>query len=551
MKKRVWPIMLVLLLAVCLTPVTALAASPVEKADITENGTAEETSVITYGSHEWYVIDNDEGQNRLYLFCTDKIFGPKYGLSTSDNGHPYSGIHYSSSSSTDYSGSLLQAKLAQILEWDFTSGEQKAIIKRTLDGTTDAVKPTDQALWPLSIEEARALNEDEDMRKSRNPDHWWMRSGQNGYVWFADAGGDYYADYTPGNRGYFGVRPAFYLDTSHVAFISNAEGGKASSGDRDLTAFGAPDSNRYKLTLLDTDRSNFSISNAVRSSNKIKVGYLGAVTGENEYISAVITDDSDNILYYGRVKHLTDAGDASGSVTFAIPKGISLGKNAVLKLFNEQYNGDNKTDYSSDLKNVPCFELTASGTGVTVTDPADNWFVDGGDYGVTLSAEKGYALPGEIAVKVGGVPLAAGSYSYNSKTGELIIPAELITGEVEIIAEGKLLSYSITYHLMEDGAVNDPDNPAAYTIHSPEIQLKAAVLDGRKFQGWFTSKGYEPETKVTKIAEGSTGNIELYAKWSEDVAPATGDDFTLWPWAFLAGAGLAGAITAARKKSRA
>lgn len=73
------------------------------------------------------------------------------------------------------------------------------------------------------------------------------------------------------------------------------------------------------------------------------------------------------------------------------------------------------------------------------------------------------------------------------------------------------LDYNITYHNIDDATHT---NPATYTIETPTITLKAPTKAGYTFDGWYSDAEFTGE-KVTTIAKGTTGNIELYAKWSE------------------------------------
>ncbi len=72
--------------------------------------------------------------------------------------------------------------------------------------------------------------------------------------------------------------------------------------------------------------------------------------------------------------------------------------------------------------------------------------------------------------------------------------------------------YSITYNNLE-GATNP--NPTTYTIESETITLEnPGTRTHYTFDGWFSDA--QLETPVTTIAQGSTGNKVLYAKWTED-----------------------------------
>lgn len=80
-----------------------------------------------------------------------------------------------------------------------------------------------------------------------------------------------------------------------------------------------------------------------------------------------------------------------------------------------------------------------------------------------------------------------------------------------IFAHFTPVDYKITYHGVEDA---ENVNPKEYNIESVPILLQAAKKAGYTFDGWYSDK--EKTKEVTAIAEGSTGKIELYAKWREN-----------------------------------
>jgi len=71
-------------------------------------------------------------------------------------------------------------------------------------------------------------------------------------------------------------------------------------------------------------------------------------------------------------------------------------------------------------------------------------------------------------------------------------------------------NYTITYNL--DGGDNGA-NPASYNAETPTITLNNATKTGYKFTGWFNA--LTGGTQVMEIANGSTGNKTLYARWTE------------------------------------
>lgn len=209
-------------------------------------------------------------------------------------------------------------------------------------------------------------------------DNWWLRSPGSRVDLAAPVnfrGGVFsYGNYV--FTGNFAVRPAFNLDLTSVLFTSAAAGGKSANGmDSGLTAIGNYAGNEWKLTLLDDSR-DFSISNAAIEGSTVTFSYSNAKTGENEYISAIIKDNSGNITHYGRLKNTTEAADASGTVNIDL-SGIDM-TSKTLYVFSEQYNGDYMTDYASALQKISLNVLSKETTPQAV-------FTAAGDSSGTLS----------------------------------------------------------------------------------------------------------------------------------------------------------------------
>ena len=145
-------------------------------------------------------------------------------------------------------------------------------------------------------------------------------------------------------------RPAFNLDSNNILFTSTAENGKLDEHvDDNLTTVNTTSNPDWKITLKDSSR-NFSASPSttkIRANESLTITYSGAKTGNNEYVSAMIVDENDDVLYYGRIAQNSE----SGSATITIPSEMATG-NYKLKVFSEQYNGDYKTDYASDFVNI-------------------------------------------------------------------------------------------------------------------------------------------------------------------------------------------------------
>ena len=243
-----------------------------------------------------------------------------------------------------------------------TTGENAAVKKRTLasgsyDGAnTDCVAGSavsNAVFWPLSTAEASAVNQD---LRIVDPEHptwaisfWWLRSPGIVYGGAAAVNGSGYVGYEGASvYGEYGVRPAFNLDLNSVLFTSPAVGGKPDG----FKAVPEYTGNEWKLTIKDSSRKIYASAakTNLKAGESLSVEYFGATNiGENEYISAMIADSAGNILYYGRVAHNNQ--NQSGTANVTVPSDLADGS-YTLKLFSEQCNGDYKTDYAGEFRNI-------------------------------------------------------------------------------------------------------------------------------------------------------------------------------------------------------
>ena len=105
----------------------------------------------------------------------------------------------------------------------------------------------------------------------------------------------------------------------------------------------------------------------------------------------------------------------------------------------------------------------------------------------------------------------AGWYMAEDFTGNAV--TEIVqgtTGNITLYAKW-LENYTITYEL--NGGINAPENPAGYNVETGTITLKDPAKPGYTFAGWYSADN----SPVTKIPQGSTGDITLYAKWVTDI----------------------------------
>ena len=220
-----------------------------------------------------------------------------------------------------------------------------------------------------------------------NADSWWLRSpigSASKAAGLVHSSGVIDAD----TINYIhAARPAFNLSKYAVRMISAAAGGKSASGtEKGLTAIPAYSGNEWKLTLFDSARRDFRVSTSdVTTSTDggtVRIDYTGAKTGDNEYVSAILFDENQNPLCYGRSMQSVKA--ENGTAELAVPAGLAQGE-YTLSVFSEQYNGDYKTDYASNYFSI---RFTVEKTPAEQLD-----LTPGGKYYFDLSGE---SIPGAV-----------------------------------------------------------------------------------------------------------------------------------------------------------
>ncbi|MBQ9179688.1 MAG: Ig-like domain-containing protein, partial [Firmicutes bacterium] len=291
-----------------------------------------------------------------------------------------------------YHQSVLQSEVEAIAN-TFSAGEKAGIATRNLKAgdyngyDTDTVSRysvSNARLWPLSTKEAHyTLNGD-----IRNVnDFWWLRSpGHTAPPYFTCHISYIKSDGNVDEEGCLvteknGVRPAFNYKLNSVIFTSAATGGKSSGtvGADSLKVVGTNANNEWKVTVKN-GHDNFAVSSVTTCDGKtLNINYSGAITGKNEYISAIIKDKAGKVKYYGNLKNCASGSDASGTVKINVEG--KLGAEDKLYIFNEQLNGDKKTDFASELKEVA--DSQALPTGHDWSAPTYKWEKD--DSSVTAS----------------------------------------------------------------------------------------------------------------------------------------------------------------------
>lgn len=171
-----------------------------------------------------------------------------------------------------------------------------------------------------------------------------------------------------------------------------------------------------------------------------------------------------------------------------------------LEISSEQ-KGD-VTLYARFVKNPTVSNITYQADGGVHTNPAT--YTEGETVSLADAAKEGYTFLG---------------WYTDSECTNLIteISAEQ-TGDITLYAKFAKIPQSFAVSYVVDGGTHF--NPEFYT-EGTLVVLSDAIKAGYTFDGWYTDSSFE--NKVTEISAEQTGDITLYAKFTEIVVPDDGD----------------------------
>ncbi len=150
------------------------------------------------------------------------------------------------------------------------------------------------------------------------------------------------------------------VELRNIAFISAAEGGKESTFQNmgGIRAVPEKEVNIWKLTILnpyDEEKNPAGmrqpeINNVRKEGGYLCFDYKELYSTGNCYLSAILTTErGEEIIGYDRLVDASYRG--VGTVAMAWPPEYDE-NGYVLKVFAEKYNGDNMTDYISEMQYV-------------------------------------------------------------------------------------------------------------------------------------------------------------------------------------------------------
>ena len=407
-----------------------------------------------------------------------------------------------------------------------TAAEMSAVEKRTLESgsydreNTDCVDGTavnDAVFWPLSSKEANAVKSDLRVADSEHPDwassFWWLRSPSElpNAAAYVDGNGNiqYHGMYD--FRSEYGVRPAFNLNSDSVLFASAAVGGKPEGG---LTEVSEYSGNEWKLTLRDSSRSFSVTSNKTVTAapgGTVEITYTGTETGGNEYVSVLLCDSNDNVLYYGKIAQ----NSASGTASIAIPGDLAPGSYN-LKVFSEQCNGDYNTDYASNFTDI----------ALTVENQPDEQFTlaPGGRYYFDLSAMD---IPGTVNSDLPDSTLHYVPFTYVGTVDAYKLTSETATTEEyaqrekyphSLFVADYVVTHTISWNdLNTAGLIFGKDYVAGgvgYTLRAPSVGSDCTGLDD-------SQRGVPQSNEWDTMLNKDSGYIQNWNgmfSWGQDVS---------------------------------
>lgn len=85
--------------------------------------------------------------------------------------------------------------------------------------------------------------------------------------------------------------------------------------------------------------------------------------------------------------------------------------------------------------------------------------------------------------------------------------------DLTLYAKWTIIQNHITYHTGMLGVKNPNAKKTSYFVTDADYPLGQPTKNGYVFLGWYLDENFTESKKVTRIAQGSAGDLHLYAKW--------------------------------------
>lgn len=387
-------------------------------------------------------------------------------------------------------------------------------------------------------------------------DVWWLRSSSErlraavvSSVGVIDTLGNWV--YSTGVT----VRPAVNIDLGKVLFTSAAEGGKQIGALEKVPDYTGKD---WKLTLRDDSRDGF-IACCIRDEDGLRtVKYNGAKTGENEFISAAIVNSEGVVTYYGAL-----CAAKAGKQTVMVDVNGKLQSGDTLYVFNEQLNGDKKTDYAGALIDVtkiidpletPTTTFTATGYDTGTLSGLKSGMIYSVNGGPEITAKTAsVSLTGLVPCTITVVQPGDGVTNYDSEpqiinVGRAATPSLKPTQPATIRDKGSIptttahqkstdgaswtnctgawtdLAQGAYYVRRKASGTSLASDPQTITIAVARYTVRFVDEDGTLLQSTEYACGETPVYTGKTPTKAPTGEYTYaFAGWSPEITEVTGD----------------------------
>lgn len=355
---------------------------------------AEAPLVIAFAGHEWWVAGGmdveggvDAPDNAVTLLSKD-IFETtafREHSETEQEGFRKAGdsrYYYAENSAgmapwttpNEYAGSALQQKMTEIAA-GLPQEELDLLLPRTIAGggvwptaSADGIAGPEvggQTLWPLSLDEWRQIT---DPGVQTLDTMCWLRTPASTYssnAFRAPTDSDDSSAYPTPIYYTYAARPACFLDLTPLLFVSPAD----NSGHRDFGAAEGYGDGAFKCTM--GDENSFEAA----ALDKTTVAAGGTVTVSHPALSSFgagytnvtveLQDRLLNRLCYGSVNGDPDATES----TVSIPADLAPGSEYVLRVYAEDWNEANHTDFATGTP----FQTTLTVTEASADQDGDGY----------------------------------------------------------------------------------------------------------------------------------------------------------------------------------
>ena len=340
--------------------------------------------------------------------------------------------------------------------------------------------------------------------------HFWQNNGANKVDWAFThiSGTDYwYINTNYANYQGFKIHGTPKNSTDNWGWETNERHDEVHGGWYARCVSPNSTNKNSEITWTVPGLKNVTFTNTTTAANVL----AGAGTSSNPYIikpTTKITVKLDGDLIDNQCSKSYKFGTSNASTTQTYIVNSSAIAGGAYNI--EGFTGATRDSYTSRYASAgtlyfkTAYNISATVNGghgtVAITNGGEYVYQNNTTFQITATPEEGYEV--DTWSVTGGT---------KTGTGNTITVNATNNSDVTITVKFKPTTYNITYHL--NGGTNHASNPATYNIEQAVI-LQAPTKNEATFEGWYSHPNFAGE-KITTIAKGTTGDITLYAKWSE------------------------------------